>query len=86
MHLLTDKASRSAKLLRSKGYDVVEAEALELRLPNKPGELARVARKLAKNKINIVSLYGTTPIGNAQGRILLRVNRSEAARRALGVD
>lgn len=85
VHLETSDSSRAAEALRAKGYNVIQAEALELRLPNEPGELAKVARRLADANVNIVSLYGTMPVGDGEGRILLRVNRSEAARKALGV-
>jgi hypothetical protein len=64
---------------------VVEADAVELELPNKPGVLAKVARQLAEAKINIVSLFGTTPIGGSPGRLLLRCTDAESARRLLHV-
>lgn len=77
---------KAGKLLREQGFDVVEADAIELMLPNQAGVLADVARKLAAAKINIVSLWGTTPVaGSGQGRIMLRVNDADAARKLLNL-
>lgn len=76
----------TAELLKKKGYDVVEADCLELSLPNKPGVLAKVAKQLADAEVNVVSLFGTTPVGSAApGRLLLRVNKPDVARRVLNL-
>ena len=83
--ILVDDSARAAKILRKKGYDVVEAEAIELDLPNKPGELARVMKALAAAKVNVVSLYGTTPSPTGSPRLLLRVNNAAQAKAALGL-
>lgn len=77
---------RTAEVLRKKGYDVLEAEVIELALPNKPGVLAKVVKQLADANVNIVSLFGTTPVGaTGTGRLMLRVNKPEVARRILNL-
>lgn len=87
LRVLVADPTRAAKVIRDRGLDVVEADALDLRLPNKPGELAKVARKLAEAKVNVVSLFGTNPsAGKDAGRILLRVNNLDAAVKALGKE
>lgn len=85
IRLLCSKPELAADLLRQDGYELVEADGIELLLPNKAGELARLARKLAEHKINVVSLFGTSSPGAHEGRLLLRVNDAAAARKALGV-
>jgi hypothetical protein len=85
VHLFTNKPKLARELLEQDGYDVVEAEAIELQLPNKYGELARLAETLAKAKVNVVSLFGTSPPHGGEGRLLLRVNNARAAREALGL-
>ena len=85
VRVLTPDAAKAAKALREAGFDVVEAEALELRVANRPGELAKTARKLAEAKVNVVSLFGTTPGSTGDGRLLLRVNNVPAAKKALGI-
>ncbi|HLE46886.1 MAG TPA: ACT domain-containing protein, partial [Candidatus Thermoplasmatota archaeon] len=74
VRLLTSKPKLAGELLRQDGYEVVEAEALQLMLPNKYGELARLAKKLADSNVNVVSLFGTSPNGPNDGRLVLRVN------------
>jgi hypothetical protein len=85
VRLFTNKPQLAAELLRQDGYDVVEAEVLELILPNRYGEVARVARKLAEGNVNIVNLFGTSVPGAKEGRVMLRVNNVEAARKILGL-
>lgn len=75
----------ATRLLRSKGLDVVTADVVELTVPNRPGELARIARQLATAKINIVSLFGSTGSKTGEGRILLRTPDIEAAKKVLGI-
>lgn len=50
----TDKAKR---LLESRGYDVLESEVLLVEMSNEPGVLAKIAKKLAKGKVNIEYAY-----------------------------
>jgi len=86
VRLLTSKPKLAGELLRQDGYEVVEAEALQLMLPNKYGELARLAKKLADSNVNVVSLFGTSPNGPNDGRLVLRVNDTKAARKVLGIS
>lgn len=85
--LLAAKPQLAAELLRQDGYDVVEAEAIELMVANKHGELARIMARLAKGGINVVSLFGTAPSpGVADGRLLLRVGDIAKAKAILGAS
>lgn len=83
--LLVNDHVAAARLLRSKGYDVVAAPVIDLNLPNKPGELARVTRALASAKLNIVSIFGTTSTKSGEGRILVRLPDVDAAKKVLGL-
>lgn len=85
LRLLVSKPKLAGDLLRQDGYDVVEAEVLELDLPNKHGELARLAAKLGQSGVNIVSIFGTAPKAG-QGRILMRVNDIAKAKQILGIE
>ena len=85
VRLFTAKPDLAAQLLRQDGYDVVESDVLEIILPNRYGELVRLARRLAEGHVNVVSLFGTSPPGGGDGRFLLRVNNADAARKVLGL-
>jgi hypothetical protein len=52
-------------VLGDHGVLVVETDVLAVRLSDHPGELAKVARKLAREKINIEYAYGTSDGGAA---------------------
>ena len=52
--------SEAKRALRKAKYRVTEEPAFALRLRNKPGALARVAARLAKERINVRSIYATT--------------------------
>ena len=51
---LTVKDShRAIEVLAANGYHCLEADSLVAKLDNKPGELAKMSRLLADNKVNI---------------------------------
>ena len=53
-----------------------------MRLRNKPGSLARVAGKLAKEKVNIKSAYATTA-GRGGATVVFTVGSTKKARKVL---
>jgi hypothetical protein len=81
VRLLCDNPHRAAVTLGSAGLLVIETDVLVLNLPDKPGVLADLARKLAKAKVNIEYAYGTTDENG--GKLVLRVNNTRKAMRAL---
>lgn len=85
-HIVCAKPRLAAELLRQDGYDVVEAEALELIVANKHGEIQKVCERLAANGVNVVSIFGTSPpTAGVSGRVILRVNNVAKAKELLGV-
>lgn len=60
-----------------------EREVLEVRLANKPGTLARVAKRLAKRKVNVDSLYLLSATRKT-ATAALGVKDLRAAKKALG--
>lgn len=80
-----DSPRKAEKALKDAGYQYRVGEAITLVLPNAPGQLADVTKKLAKAKVNIDSLFGTTAqTGTPQ--LVLMVNEPEKAKKALGLD
>lgn len=55
---------------------------LPIKLPDKPGELAKIARKLANARINVECIY---ILGREKGttEIALKVDKLEEARKTL---
>jgi len=82
VRLITNDPAKAATVLESAGVLVIETDVLALKLADKPGELASVAARLARAKVNIEYAYGTTE-GAAQGMLILRVSDIKKARKVL---
>ena len=84
IRLLVNDPVEAKRALRKAKYRVSEETAFALRLRNKPGALARVAARLAKERINVRSIYATTA-GRGSAVVVLTVGGNPAkARRVLG--
>jgi hypothetical protein len=55
--LITGDDSKARKVLKDKGIDFQEREALVIDLPNHPGELGTLLDRLKADHINVLSLY-----------------------------
>ena len=55
--LITDDDGKARKILKAKGIDFEEREALVIDLPNHPGELATLLDRLRIDHINVLSVY-----------------------------
>lgn len=77
---------KAEKALRDAGYQFRVAEALTIKLSNAPGALAETTKKLAKAKVNIDAVFGTTAPGTNQAEFVFMVSDVDRARRALGLD
>ena len=76
---------KAEKALKEAGYQYKVGETIELELPNEPGQLAEITKKLAKAKVNIEMLFGTTSSSESPDLILM-VDDAAKARKALGLD
>ena len=72
------------RALRKAKYRVTEEPAFALRLRNKPGALARVAARLAKEPINDRSIYATTAGRGAAVAVVTVGGNPAKARKILG--
>ncbi|HLE47854.1 MAG TPA: ACT domain-containing protein [Candidatus Thermoplasmatota archaeon] len=79
----TDQPELAEKTLRAKGYVVVAMEILEVRLENRPGEAARMCETLSAAKVNIESMFGSSPGKGNGGLFYLRVDKPAEALREL---
>lgn len=61
----TDSNAKAKKALAPLGIEIKEDDVCSVELTNKPGELQKVAKKLADAGINIIYMYGTTAAGRS---------------------
>ena len=61
--LITDSNAKAKKALTSVGVNVKEEDVISVEMPNKSGELQRVAKKISDAGINIHYIYGTAGAG-----------------------
>lgn len=82
--LVADKdKTRARNALRRAGYRATERTAMEMRLQDRPGSLARSARRFGKAKVNITSVYVLAP-GRGNVTVAFGVKDARKAKRALG--
>src|SRR4051812_15701276 len=81
VRLITNDPDKARTILEDAGVLVVETDVLALALPDKPGQLAAIARKLSKAKVNIEYAYGTTESDG--GMLIMRVSDIKKARKIL---
>ncbi len=65
------------------GTLVVEDDVVLIDASNKPGELARIAHRLADAKVNIEYCYSATPENAKKGLMVLRVSNPAKALKIL---
>ena len=70
---------RAVAVFEERGTLVVEDDVLMLEGSNRPGEMARIAQKLANAKINIEYCYSATPPEAKKGLLILRVSNAARA-------
>ncbi len=71
------------RLFEAHGTLVVEDDVLIIEGSNKPGELARIAHKLAEAKVNIEYCYSATPPSAKSGLMIMRVSNPAKALKVL---
>ena len=66
VQIIVNNARAARQALKKARIPMTEQKVVVLVLPNKPGELAKLASKLTKNKVNINYLYATTPTSRSR--------------------
>lgn len=69
-------------ILTQEGFTSIEMPMISLALPDKKGQLYKLARFLSKNGVDITTIYGTAFGGN-QSRLLFTVDNMEKAKKIL---
>jgi hypothetical protein len=75
--------SKARRALKKAGFRATERKAIEVRLADKPGALAKVAARLSKAKVNIASGYVLAP-GRGNVTVAFGVKDARKAEKALG--
>ncbi len=74
---------RALHVFEEHGTLVVEDDVLMIDGSNKPGQLARIAHKLAAAKVNIEYCYSATPSDAKKGLLIMRVSNAPKALKVL---
>ena len=67
------------KVLEEMAYSFQEEEVLTVHLPDRPGALGKVTRKLAEKGIDILYVYGTIERGAGRATVIMGVSDPQAA-------
>ena len=78
-HLIVDRSGTAKEAFASAGLAYTETNVLQLELPNTPGALAKFARKLAEEDINITMGYATGGKGSRKTTVVLAVSDLDKA-------
>ena len=84
IHIVVKNAAAAKRALKAAKIRVTkQREVLEVRLANKPGSLARVARRLGNAKVNVDTLY---MLGQSGKRVTMALGAKvmRGAKKALG--
>lgn len=78
IRFMADNEQKVHRLLENAGFDAIERRVFQIDLPNKPGELTRVAKALADEDVNILCVYGTADSCET-AKVVLVVDHPEKA-------
>lgn len=78
--LVTDNESQTREALQEMGLIFQELEILTVKMPNRPGELGILSKKLADADINIDSIYLL-----GKGEVVFTVSNTAKAKQILGL-
>lgn len=79
--IVTDDPGKTRKLLKDRGIDFEEREALVIDLPNHPGELATLLDRLKHDQINVLSVYAAVE----KNQVILTVDKLDRTKEILRI-
>jgi hypothetical protein len=86
VRMVVDDPQKAAYILGEAGVLVVENEVLVMEVPNRPGSLAAIASSMAEADLNIEYAYCTAGDSQADGVLVLRTRRPQAALNVLNEE
>ncbi|MFH1200342.1 MAG: ACT domain-containing protein, partial [Candidatus Micrarchaeota archaeon] len=78
VRLVVSGAAKAKVVLETSGFKVMESDVLVVRLADKPGELAKVARVLSEDRVNIHNVFMLSKTGE-ETLLALKVSNYDAA-------
>ncbi len=75
--------AKARRVLKKARYRATERDAVEMRLQDRPGSLAKAAGRFGKGRVNISSMYVLAP-GRGNVTVAFGVKDARGAKRALG--
>ena len=79
IQFVVDNGAKAKKALEREGFSCYEEIVLHTTLPNVPGALAQLVKKLAAKNINIGACYQTTVKGSKNASVVFAVSHLEIA-------
>lgn len=83
VRIITRDAESAKSALRKSGFEAAETSVLVVSIEDKPGQLGRVATRLAGEGVNIENIYLLSK-GNDRSIFAMRVDDEAKAREVLG--
>ncbi len=83
IRMVVSDSQKAVHVFEEYGTLVVDDDVVLVSGDNKPGSLARIARRLAAAKVNIEYCYCATPPDSKKGLLVLRVNNPQKALKVL---
>jgi hypothetical protein len=77
IRLITKDSMTASKLLKQAAYNVMESDVLVIEILDRPGELGKIAKKMAVEGINIENIY---LISKRDGKALLALRVDNSAK------
>jgi len=81
VRVVVDKTAAAKKAAKAAGLTYLTSDVILVEMVNKPGVLAGVAAKLAKAKVNIQYVYGSTGPGARDAIAVVGVDNVSRARK-----
>jgi len=83
VRLVTSAAAKTKQALTKAKVSFCQQPVLTVKLPNAPGQLAALARKLADAGVNVQYVYGSAAAAGQDSTIVLRVDDLDKAQKVL---
>jgi len=79
LRMVLDRPSSTTNILSSEGILAIQSEVIEIKAPNEPGTLHKIADLLCKAKINIEYGYGSTSNSTKGDCCYIQASNNKAA-------